>query len=407
MSDKPILRPLDFQPVMHLGQQMWLLRDPLDLTSQQLIVPAALAPMLVYCDGTRSRHEIHDAFCLAIGERVDYDVVDRALAQLDDACLLDNRRSQQARRSLLEAYRALPHRPPALADVGYLGDPAQLTDLFQDYGAGDDLSTWRPWQGRGLVSPHIDYQRGGPVYARVWRRAEAAVLDADLILILGTDHNGGYGTITLTRQPYATPFGVLPTDLALIDAVAAAIGPENAFAEELHHRGEHSVELSAVWLHYIYHRAGASPKPMVPILCGSFHHFIANGLHPADDTLLTTAVDTLRRVTGGKRLLVVASVDLAHVGPNFGDDFLMDGARRQGLKVEDGRLIQAVLQGDAGRFYAQIAAVQDRHRICGLSAIHTMLRLLGATTGQQIAYAQCSADPQDSSLVSICGLLLE
>ncbi len=407
MSDKPILRPLDFQPVSHMGQQMWLLRDPLQLSPQQLIVPQGLAQMLMFLDGCRTRQQIHDAFCHLVGEPLEFEIVNNALDQLDDALLLDNQHSQAAQQALLNAYRAQPNRPPALADLSYPGDPAELAQLFQTYGDGDDLNGWPPWHGRALISPHIDYQRGGPVYAKVWRRAETAVLEADLVLIFGTDHNGGYGTVPLTRQPYATPYGVLPTDLALIDELAAAIGPENAYGEELHHRTEHSVELSAVWLHHIYHQAGVAPKPMVPILCGSFHHFVTNGRHPDEDDLLNTAVSTLRRATAGKKALAVASVDLAHVGPNFGDEFLMNNPRRKKLRQEDDQLIQAVLQGDAADFYDQIAAIQDRNRICGFSSIHTMLRFLGPVNGRQIAYDHCPADPQDTSLVSICGLLLE
>src|SRR5690606_22699686 len=177
--------------------------------------------------------------------------------------------------------------------------------------------------GRAIISPHIDYPRGGKVYSKVWQRAKTAVLEADLVIILGTDHNGGLGTFTLTRQPYATPYGVLPTDTDLVDELAAAIGEEAAFAEELHHRKEHSIELSAVWLHYLYQQAGIDPKPMVPILCGSFHHFVMNGAHPAQDDLLGTAVTTLQRATADKKVLIVASVDFAHVGPAFGDDYVM------------------------------------------------------------------------------------
>ncbi len=407
MSTKPILRPLDFQPVTHMGQQMWLLRDPLQLTSQQLIVPPALAQLLMLLDGNRTRKEVHHAFCRLVGEQVAFEVVDDALNQLDEALLLDNARSQQAQQALLDAYRSQPHRPPALAGLSYPADPAELTRLFQRYADGDDLTHWQPWNGRAIISPHIDYQRGGPVYAKVWRRAETAVLNADLILIFGTDHNGSYGTLTLTRQPYATPYGVLPTDLELIDALAAAIGPENAFGEELHHRAEHSVELSAVWLHHIFHQAGVPPKPMVPILCGSFHHFVTNGARPENDDLLATAVATLRQLTAGKKVVTVASVDLAHVGPNFGDNFPMDAARRTALAAADKQLIQAILKGDSADFFNQITAVQDRNRICGFSSIHTMLRCLGPTTGRQIAYTHCPADPQDTSLVSICGLLLD
>lgn len=412
MSDKPRLRPLDFQPVIHMGQQMWYLRDPLQLTAYQLVMPPALAQMLIYCDGTRTPAEIHAAFCRHVGQQVDFDLIIDALEQLDTACLLDNDHSQQVQQEMLAAYRAQPHRPPALAGLSYPDNPQALTALFQQYGAGDDLNGWQPWQGRGVISPHIDYQRGGPVYAKVWRRAETAVAQADLIVILGTDHNGGAGSVTLTRQPYATPYGVLPNDTTLIDKLATALDEETAFAEELHHRQEHSVELSAVWLHYTFQKLGIDPKPMIPILCGSFHHFVMNGSHPAEDAGLTAVIKTLQRETQGQNVLVVASVDFAHVGPNFGDNFVMDQERRAALKTADDNLITAILNGDAADFYQQIAAVQDRNRICGFSSIYLMLRYLDGldanrqSGGHRIAYDHCPADPEDNSLVSISGLLL-
>lgn len=404
---KPKLRPLDFQPVIHQGQQMWLLNDPLRLSGRQLIVPQVLASLLLYCDGTRSEEDIHAAFCQHIGEHIPAEIVNNALTQLDEACYFDNERTWQLKQTLLNEYRAQPHRPPALADLSYPGAPEALTHLLQQYGQGDSLNGWQPWQGRGLISPHIDYQRGGSVYAKVWRRAAAAVRSADLVLIFGTDHNGGPGTVTLTRQPYATPYGVLPTDLHLIDTLADAIGPEHAFAEELHHRQEHSIELSAVWLHHTYRQLGLEPKPMVPILCGSFHHFVSNGRHPANDACLTTLIETLRRETAVQKVLAVASVDLAHVGPNFGDNFIMDQQRRDALKQADHNLIQAILHGNASSFYDQIATVSDRNRICGFSSIYLLLRYLGNSSGLEIAYDHCPADSEDNSLVSICSLLLD
>lgn len=406
MTEKPALRPLDFQPVTHQGQQMWLLRDPQQLSESQLMVPTPLAQMLLFCDGEHTVDEIHAAFSQHVGGEVDYEVVTNALTQLDEACLLENERSRKARLQFLEAYRAQPNRPPALADLSYPGDPRRLADLFHQFGADDELGQWNGWHGRGIISPHIDYQRGGHVYAKVWQRAKAAVLDADLVLIFGTDHNGGAGTITLTQQPYATPFGVLPTDVGLIEKIAQAIGPENAFAEELHHQREHSVELSAVWMHHIFQQAGKQPCPMVPVLCGSYYQFLMSGTHPAEDPLISKTIETLKRETAGKKVLVVASVDLAHVGPAFNDDFAMDAGRRDQLAQSDKALVQAILGGDADSFYAQVSAVQNRNRICGLSSIDIMLRYLGGANGVEIAYDHCDADTKGESLVSICGLLL-
>ena len=106
-------------------------------------------------------------------------------------------------------------------------------------------------------------------------------------------------------------------------------------------------------------------------------------------------------------VVAVASVDLAHVGPEFGDNHVMDANRRDLLRSSDELLMETAVRGDADGWYRQIAAVGDRNRICGFSPVYYLLRYLGPTTGHQIAYDQCPADAEDHSLVSICGLLLD
>jgi AmmeMemoRadiSam system protein B len=406
-SSNPHLRPLDFQPVTHYGQQMWLLRDPWQLSDRQLIFPQALAQMLLLCDGTRTPDEIRAELSAQLGEAVPPATIAEALAELDRAYLLLNDRFDEQRRRLLDEYRAQAYRPPALAGLSYPATPDELAELFRQYGDGDDERDSETWQGRGVVSPHIDYGRGGPVYAKVWRQAAPSVLDADVVLIFGTDHNGSAGSITLTQQPYATPYGILPNDPAMIDQLAASLGPEAAYAEELNHRNEHSVELSAVWLHHIFEQAGRAPCPMIPILVGSFHHFLHNGSHPAEHPPFDRFLAALRRATRGRRVLAVASVDLAHVGPAFGDAFVMDERRRARLVEADEGLMAAAQRGDAADFYRQIWNARDRNRICGFAPLYLMLRYLETSSGRQVAYIHCPADPGDTSLVSICGLLLD
>lgn len=385
---------------------MWHLRDPLRLSELQLFLPPILAQMAAYLDGKKDVEQIRQALARDIGQMPPRDLVEEALAQLDEALLLDNERSRRARADILQTYRQQPYRPAALAGISYPAEAHEVRTLFEQYAGADPDPRLNGWKGRALVSPHIDYQRGGSVYARVWRQAAAAVADADLVLIFGTDHNGGLGTITLTQLPYATPFGVLPAAPDVVQALAEAIGPDQAYDLELNHRAEHSVELSAVWLHHTCQQLGRTPPPMVPILCGSFHHFVMNGQHPARDETLNAFLEALRASTAGKKVLAVASVDLAHVGPVFGDPHAFDAPRRSELAASDRRLIAAINKGDYERFYDEIAAVQDRHRICGFSSTYLMLRYLQTAKGQQVAYAQCPADDDGDSIVSICGLLL-
>lgn len=398
---RPRLRALHFQSTYRAGEPMWLLNDPWRLSDRQLLFPAPLAQLLLYCDGGHTLSQIHRRLCADLSGYVPYEAVTAVVEQLDELYLLDNDRSRQAIAKALAAYRAQSYRPPALAGLGYPAEAEALSRLLEGYTADSPLAEGPVWRGRGLISPHIDYPRGGSVYAQVWQRAAAAVQAADLVIILGTDHHGGAASLTLTRLPYATPYGVLPTDPAVVEHLARAVGPQ-AFDLELNHRQEHAIELSAVWLHHLRRE---NPCPMVPVLCGALEHLTPAG-HPRQEAHLIAFIQALREATAGRRALVVASVDLAHVGPAFDTDYRMDAARRAALQATDASLCQAICQGDAERFYQEIAATRNAHNICGFSSIYLLLKYLGATNGVEVAYAQCPADAEDASVVSICGLLL-
>jgi MEMO1 family protein len=335
--------------------------------------------------------------------RLSPDDLAHVVARLDEALLLDNERSRAAQRDALAAYRSAPFRMPALAGHGYPAEPAELKVVLDAYLA--PVQAERPpgtRAYRGLVSPHIDYQRGGPVYARAWHAAAAAAQEAEVVVILGTDHNGSAGAITPTRQSYATPYGILPTDQGAVDALAAALGEEAAFAEELHHRGEHSIELAAVWLH---HLRGGRPCPLVPVLTGSFYRFVrGEDGPPADHPPLNRAVAALRSALAGRRGLVVAAGDLAHIGPAF-DDRPVDLFRKAQLEVQDRALIEILCRGDAEGFFGAIRAEGDRRNVCGLPPIYLALRLLAGAAGEPAGYDRCPADMDGTSFVSICGVV--
>ncbi len=242
---------------------------------------------------------------------------------------------------------------------------------------------------------------GGPVYQAVWRASTEAAQAADLAIILGTDHSGGPGKITPTRQSYATPYGLLPTASSVIDAVADALGDDEAFAEELHHRKEHSIELASVWLHHA--RKGRAIE-VAPILCGSFAHFVAGHADPAADRQIERAITALRQATQGRNLLVVAAADLAHIGPAFGGP-PVDPPNRAKLARTDEALLARMADGDADGFFAALQSVDDRNNVCGLPPIYLALRLLGVTRGETVAYDQCPADEGNTSWVSVAGLV--
>jgi AmmeMemoRadiSam system protein B len=403
---KPILREVEAHPIQHQGQSMLLLRDPLRLSEAMIAVPRPLAPLLSLMDGTRDETGLEAALQVRAGIRLAPGLLPKLLADLDEAYLLDNERFAAAREAALEAYQAAPFRPMTSLDsadphAGSETVAGWLQRFVDDLPPGTPPVEDRPI--RGVISPHIDYQRGGPVYARAWRTAAKAAQEAELVVILGTDHQGTDGALTLTRQSYATPWGVLPTDEHVVEALVGVLGQEAAFAEELHHRGEHSIELTAIWLHFIRH---GEPVPLVPILCGSFGAFVAGQGDPATHEPFAGAMGVLRGVVASRKALVVAAADLAHVGPAFGDPYGLDFVAKAQLRKADEQMLETVYAGDAAAFFGKLKAEGDRRNVCGLPPIYLTLRLLEDASGEPAGYDLCPADPQGLSYVTIAGVIL-
>jgi AmmeMemoRadiSam system protein B len=396
----PLRLSLDVQPVQHEGQAFFLIRDKLELAGpQSLMVPVALGPLLAMLDGRRSALRAALELEQQLGIAVDPRDVLRFIQQLSDACLLDDARSEAARRAALAAYRSAEIRPLALSESVYPAEPGALRRRLAGYGwdaAGSAVADGIT----GIISPHIDYHRGGPVYATLWRAAQEAARTADVVVIFGTDHSGGYDRMTLSSVDYATPFGRLPTDILSRDAIVDVLGDE-AHTDELNHRTEHSIELASVWLHFA---RGGEPVPIVPVLCGHpANHMAAGRILP--DTPAGRTVAALRRALTGRRVLAVAAADLAHVGPAFGDPAPFLPAQKAAVQAADEALIAACV-GGAGGVLTSAARIDDQYRICGLAPIACLLELIGPSRPETLAYDQCPADEGAGSIVSIAGVLL-
>ena len=94
-------------------------------------------------------------------------------------------------------------------------------------------------------------------------------------------------------------------------------------------------------------------------------------------------------------------MDLAHVGPRFGDPDPNTEASLAIVEREDRAMLESVVAGDARGFFAQVAADRDARRICGLSPIYTLLRLLPEAPGRLIEYRQW---PDPEGAVTFCAV---
>jgi AmmeMemoRadiSam system protein B len=398
---KPKLRAVDPQPLEHEGMDYLYLRDPLSLSGRTVLVPQPLIPVLTLCDGSRTLKSIQNGLAVRYNLKISLERLQEMITVLDEGCLLEGETYQAARATAQAAYHAALFRPPAMAAQTYPEHASELNTQFAAYmtEAGVTLAEETAPIFRGLLSPHIDYQRGWPIYAQTWAAAALSVHTADLAIILGTDHYSEGCALTLTRTPYATPLGVLPLPERLINRLASILGEEQSFAGELHHRSEHSIELAATWLHFIRQD---KPIAMLPILVGQLETLAGPDGQLESSPVLAEFIHAIQAEMQDKHILIIAAGDLSHVGPAFGGP-AYGPDELQLLQYDDTRLLACLDNGVAAAFNTEIETGSANNNVCGASPIYLMLRILGTTHCQTFGYTACPADQQGTSFVTIAG----
>ncbi len=383
-----------------------VLRDPADPSLQPLVLSDGAVQILTLLDGKRTLGDLAAALRLR-GASVSQPQLESFLLRLDEGGYLEGPRAMYRFEQRRAAFLALPDRPAVHAGGAYAGTPGELRrQLDAGYTDRDGPGTLPGAPAvatpRAIIAPHVDLHRGAPTYSwayRVLGEAEAA----DLYVILGTCHTPVDGHFAATRKAYATPLGPVPADNDFLDHVQAAWG-HDLFAGEFSHAGEHSIEFQAVYLRSMG-LAGDGAAPIVPILCDSLHSMVPYNRTPRDVDVVAGFVSALRETMArdGRRITLVAAVDLAHIGPRFGDEWSVDLAHQSTVRAADERLLEYVVRPDAEGYYAEVMRDRDARRICGFTPIYLLTALMQAEerTGEVLRYTQW-VDRDLSSSVTFC-----
>jgi hypothetical protein len=399
--------------VLEDGQRHLALRDPSGMTDAVARLPPAVVAIVQLFDGETTRDEICAEYQRRYNAPLPRNVLDRIIDQLDQALLLDTERFRLHSASVFAEFNKSPVRAAHLAGKSYPKEREALAQQIAGFyahahGPGAPGERTRPLP-RAIVAPHIDFQRGGPAYAWAYKPLAEAQERPELIVVFGTDHGGLEEPFTLTRKHYDTPFGHVETDTALVDAIAGEVqqrlgrpARERLFRDEHHHRGEHAIEFQMIWLRHIL---ADHAFTVLPILCGSLHMLIEDKRGPDTDAQVNAVLESLRARTAGRKVLWVAGADLAHVGPRFGDPEPLSAEDRTSLERRDQATLEHCLRGDGPAWFGEIAREEDRRRVCGLTPIYALLDTARPGAGRLAAYAQCPADEQGGSIVSIASLV--
>ncbi len=397
---RPQLRPVEAFPVDVDGQQVICLHDPLQYATESLLLGAPAFFVLTLLDGAHSLVDVQAAWAERFGTMLDAAELREFLAVLDRQHYLQSDAFAAHQREVVVSFHTAAVRPPLHAGRSYPAEPAALRGHLDAFFA--DVPA-RPLPGglRGLVAPHIDLRVGGAAYGHAYGTLASAP-QAERFVILGTAHQSGRTRLAGTRKDFATPLGTVTTDGAFLDRLAPRV-PEDLYADELLHRVEHAVEFQAVLLQHLL--GARRPFSIVPLLVGSFHDLVLAQRSPRSDARVVEALGALRAtlVEDGTPTVVIAAVDLAHVGVKFGDREGLTPELVARTEAKDRRLIAALERADPEGFFEEIAVDRDGTRVCGLAPLYAFLTLMDGARGCLLHYDR-SRDDASGSTVSYASL---
>jgi AmmeMemoRadiSam system protein B len=401
----PKVRPLEAFPIQVEGKEMFGLKDPIGIAPDVVFVPPEAFFLISLMDGTNGLRDIQAAYMRKYGTLLFSDKIAELVAQLDAYFLLENRHFEDHLQHIRDEFKRAETRKAAFANRGYEADPAmlkaQLTGYFTE-GGGPGLPQEEDKQTRlkGFVAPHIDFTRGGTCYAHAYK-ALGESDSADIFCILGTCHTPMQNPFAFTCKAFETPLGTVEVATDIVEECAQRL-PFNPFHDEFSHRTEHAIEFQVVFLQYLL---GKRAFTIIPILCNSFHDMILGGVSPMEYPLYPDAIVILKeQLAPHPSLCLVASADLAHVGPQFGHQETVTPGVLAEVKAKDDRMLGHVANLQGEEFYRFIFQERDRRNICGLPPIYALLHLIEAQKGEVLHYQQWS-DPQGQGAVTFASMV--
>jgi AmmeMemoRadiSam system protein B len=433
MEKLPKMREdVELIPMSHAGQQMVLVRDPLGLIKEPVVLNEAAALMLSMLDGT---HTMSDLKLFLARRQGGVLVTSLELTQLLDRLsafyLLQDERYEEARSAIVADYAAKPVRSAHHAGVAYPAGAEELKLTLENILASGtesdettiehsvpDISHTAAGTPRGdyapsptarekerfgeavapddvaaLVAPHMDLRPAARCYAAAYNAIKGA--NVELVVVLGTGHSVKSNTFSLTTKDFETPLGVVTTDKGIVKKLASSPRP-CVLDNDLPHRHEHSIEFQALFLQYVL---GNPNFEIVPILCGSFRNSLDSANRPADIPCVGEFLSELRAIIEGerRRCLVVAGVDFSHVGIKFGDSYSGRTVVPDATE-HDMALVDRLCAWDVTGFWQESRRVKDTYKVCGFAPMASMLELLPRAKGHFLCYDVAYEDATHSAV---------
>ena len=394
-NEYPKLRNgLEAHPIEHSGEKMLLLRDRIGYAQENLVFPGHVIPILANMNGSNSLRDLQADFMRRTGRLLFIEELQNLVATLDEHLFLDNERFRSLAAKEISQFLGSPVRKMHYAGVSYPANAEELKTRLHSFFAVEnggpgfpDASGEHSSQIVGLVAPHIDLNAGGTCFAHAYKSAAEASVPGTWI-VLGTGHDFIENCFALTVKDFQTPLGVVQCDTGVCDELLRS-APFDIRASEYNHRTEHTIEFQAVFLSYLQPQAR-----IVPILCS-----FAPDQWISCKNLVDEFARTLAELVFGQKhsVGIIASVDLAHVGPRYGDRYFPHKGTIEQNLLSDGSLLKLLEQCRAEDFINQVNRDANSRKICGAAPLYTLTKALeGRVHGSTLRQSHAIVDERGS-----------
>jgi len=264
-------------------------------------------------------------------------------------------------------------RQPAVAGQFYPLNPEYLEEELKRCFKGLEI---RERDVLGAVCPHAGYVYSGKVAASAY----ATLPKADTYVLIGPNHTGYGSPVSVSKDTWETPLGIVEVDVKLADGFLGSI----VDVDELGHRYEHSIEVQIPFLQYLFGRS----LRILPICMGM-----------QDEE---TAVEVGNLVANlvsknGKKVVFIASSDFTHYQP------------AEVAKEIDNEVIEAILDLDVSKMYDRL--YKRNASVCGYGPIAAMLtasKKLGGSRVTLLNYTNSGAVSGDmNAVVGYASIIVE
>lgn len=402
----PKLRwPLEVRFTKHEGQEILMMRDPLGITKEPLILVPQIAPLVACFEGNMSTEQIIEKFSGQVGKDKITQIVNDLLVLLDQNLFLANANFFAAEKQFKIDYHNADLRPAALAGLAYSGDKLSLENEIKGYLLDATGSKEHQTEMLGLVSPHIDYRRGSTCYGKTYHFLKKEL--ADLFILMGTAHQYSEGIFHLTKKHFETPLGNLNCDQELVKQIAKLYGEDRSFKDEILHKSEHSLELQTPFLKYCN-----QDVKILPILVGGFHNYLNTDKTPNQfeeyESFICAITESLKvQLKQNRKICFIAGVDMAHIGRYFGDKKPLTPEFMQEIATKDQIYLDSIVEQNKKKMYEHVASDNDQRRICGFPTMYSIIDIcdrLGLKYKAQVFDYRQAVDYQSDCAVTFAGL---